>query len=511
MTGLKSGLERIQQWDMKRKTVSLALLVISLASIVLLISWANMPDYQVLFSNLQPDDSGLIIQKLKGMKVPFKVTASGILVPSEKVYELRLELAGMGLPQGGGVGYEVFDRTGLGTTEFVQKVNLRRALQGELVRTIKSLQEVSDCRVHLTIPDRSIFMESDNKPKASVLLKLRPGVSLSRMQVQGIVHLVSSSVDGLRAENITVIDQKGNILTTREDPLSALNNTQTEYRQGLEREIEKRVLNILEPVVGKNNVKARASVTVDFTRKEETLEQYDPDGQVVRSRRKLTEHKLTASQGGVPGVQSNLPGKKKRTRRKDRGSITKESETVNYEVSKVVSHIVRPTGSIKRMTVAVLVNGEYVKDKKDGTPKYVARTEEDLRKYGDIVRRAVGFSGERGDEIKVLNMPFKQEEAVTEEAAGIDFSRYILPAARYGTIVLLALLGIIFLVRPLMRYLREQPVLPRPAQSRSQSPASEIEGDIHRPALSKNDGVLEWAEKNPEQAASLIRKWVEEE
>ena len=166
-------LDTVNKWDTKRKITLSILLVLTIASIVLLITWAQKPDYQVLYSNLQAEDAGLMVEKLKEMKVPYKTTPSGILVPSDKVYELRIQLAAMGLPQGGSMGYEIFDKTGLGTTEFVQKVNLKRALQGELSRTIRSLQEVSDCRVHLSMPERSIFTSTDEKPKASVLLKLR--------------------------------------------------------------------------------------------------------------------------------------------------------------------------------------------------------------------------------------------------------------------------------------------------------------------------------------------------
>ncbi|HEC97902.1 MAG TPA: flagellar M-ring protein FliF, partial [Nitrospirae bacterium] len=284
-------LDIVGKWDTKKKITLSILLVLTIASIVLLLTWAQMPDYRMLYSNLQADDAGLIVQKLQEMKAPYKTTSTGILVPSDKVYELRIQLAAMGLPQGGGTGYEIFDKTGLGTTEFVQKVNLKRALQGELSRTIRSLQEVSDCRVHLSMPERSIFTDRDEKPKASVLLKLHPGETLSRSQVQGIVHLVAGSVESLTPNNITIVDNRGNILTTRENEGLQLNNTQHDYQKGLERDIEKRIISIIEPVVGKDKVKAKASVSIDFTRTEETQETYDPDGQVVRSQQKLTEQK----------------------------------------------------------------------------------------------------------------------------------------------------------------------------------------------------------------------------
>jgi len=496
-------LDTVSKWDTKRKVILSILLVLAIASIVLLVAWAQMPDYQVLYSNLQAEDAGLMVQKLKEMKVPYKTTSAGILVPSDRVYELRLRLAAMGLPQGGGVGYEIFDKTGLGTTEFVQKVNLKRALQGELSRTIRSLQEVSDCRVHLSIPERSIFSSTDEKPKASVLLKLRPGVTLSRSQIQGIVHLVAGSVESLTPNNVTIVDNRGNVLTTEEDETLLLSNTQREYQRGLERDIEKRVISIIEPVVGKDKVKAKASVSIDFTRIEETQETYDPDGQVVRSQQKLTEQKTGGMVAGVPGVQSNLPNRQAGGAASNKTGLRKQTETVNYEISKTVSHIIKPTGTIKRLTVAVLVDGTYLKDEKSGRMKYVPRSEEDLKSYEEIIKKAVGYSKERGDEVKVINMAFNaQPEPVETQQA--DYTKYIIPAARYGTILILSVLVFLFLIRPLIAYLRQQSV--PPASSTSQALTPELEG-TPAPKEIPRDEIVEWARNNPQQAATLIKKW----
>ncbi|NOZ25422.1 MAG: flagellar M-ring protein FliF [Nitrospirae bacterium] len=499
-------LETINKWDTKRKVILSALLVLSIASIVLLVAWAQMPDYQVLYSNLQTEDAGLIMQKLKDMKVPYKTTSTGILVPSDRVYELRLELAAIGLPRGGGMGYEIFDKTGLGTTEFVQKVNLKRALQGELSRTIRSLQEVADCRVHLSIPERSIFSSTDEKPKASVLLKLRPGVTLSRSQIQGIVHLVAGSVESLAPENVTVVDSKGNVLTTREDESVMLSNTQRDYQRGIERDIEKRVVSIIEPVVGKNKVKAKANVSIDFTRIEETLETYDPDGQVVRSQQKSVEQKSTGLAAGVPGVQSNLPNRGPASAPASQAGSRKQTETVNYEISRTVSRIVKPTGTIKRLTIAVLVDGTYIEDEKTGERRYVPRTEEDLRSYEEIIKKAVGYSEERGDEVKVINMAFQPPAEAVEMPESMDYTQYVIPAAKYGTILIISVLVFLFLVRPLIAYLKQQP---SPAASPvRQAPAPELEGR-EAPQKIAYDEVIEWARNNPKQAATLIKKWTE--
>ncbi len=498
-------LDIVGKWDTKRKITLSILLVLTIASIVLLLTWAQMPDYRVLYSNLQADDAGLIVQKLQEMKVPYKTTSTGILVPSDKVYELRIQLAAMGLPQGGGTGYEIFDKTGLGTTEFVQKVNLKRALQGELSRTIRSLQEVSDCRVHLSMPERSIFTSRDEKPKASVLLKLHPGETLSRSQVQGIVHLVAGSVESLTPNNITIVDNRGNILTTRENEGLQLNNTQHDYQKGIERDLEKRIISIIEPVVGKDKVKAKASVSIDFTRTEETQETYDPDGQVVRSQQKLTEQKTGGMVAGVPGVQSNLPGKRAGRSTADKAGLRKQTETINYEISKTVSHVVKPTGTIKRLTVAVLVDGTYLKDEKSGEMKYVPRTEEDLKSYEEIIKKAVGYSVERGDELKVINMAFHTQPEVVETPEQMDYTKYIIPAARYATILILSILVLLFLIRPLLAYLKQQSAAP--VSSASQTLTPELEGKAAPREIPHGDDIVEWARNNPQQAATLIKKW----
>ncbi len=505
---MKHVLETINSWDGKRKTALAVLMIVSIAAVVLLIAWAGSPDFQVLYSNLEMEDAGLIVQKLQEMKVPYKTDSTSILVPADRIYELRLQLAGMGLPRGGGIGYEIFDKTGLGTTEFVQKVNLKRALQGELARTIRSLREVADCRVHLSMPERSIFTSRDETPKASVLLKLRPGVTLSRSQIQGIVHLVAGSIESLSPDNVTVVDNRGNVLTSSDDGAVSLNNSQLDYQRSLERDIEERVTNILEPVVGKDKVKAKASVSVDFTRVEQTLETYDPDGQVVRSKQKLVEQKGGTTTGGIPGVQTNLPNRGTGSTVAGGSGMQRRSETVNYEISKTVSHVVKPSGVIKRLTVAVLVDGTYTKDEESGEPRYVPRSEEELKSYEEIVKQAIGYSEERADEVKVINMAFQASPEFNNEPPQRDYMKYVMPAARYGTILVISLLLFLFVVRPLLSSLKQAPPARRPAP---QALTPELGGKEPPRELPVGDEILEWARNNPKQAATLIKKWTGDE
>ncbi len=508
---MKNIVDNIKGWDTKKKIVFIALAIVGISAVILLITWAQAPTYQVLYTNLQPQDAGAIVAKLQEMKIPYKTNATSILVPAEKVYDLRLQLASMGLPRGGGVGFEIFDKMGFGTTEFVQKINLKRALQGELARTIRSLQEVQECRVHLSIPERSIFTTEQEPASASVLLKLYPGVRLSKKQIVGITHLVASAVEGLEPENVTIIDDRGNVLSTKEDEVAMLTTSQLEYQRAVEKDLEKRVVSILEPVVGKGKVRAKARVNIDFTKIEETKEFFDPDGQVVRSEQKLVEQKNTPSPQGVPGVQSNLPGKSTTRAGVFSSGSVKQTQTINYEISKVVSHVIAPVGKIKRLSIAVIVDGKYTKDK-SGKEKYVPRSEEEIANYEDLIKKAVGFSEERGDEIKVLNMPFKIETEELPAPKGKDYSQYIIPAARYGTILILSLLAFFFIIRPLLSYLKTQPKrMPAPQPSQAAVAAQELEGTKPLKKLPPTDEIVEWARNNPQVAANIIRKWMEED
>ncbi len=305
-TAIKDQLKTIPS---KKKMMFLILLAVVIASLVLFFAWIQRADYQVLYSHLSEEDAGLIIQKLREQKVPYTISTGAIMVPSDKVYDVRLQLAGQGLPQGGGVGFELFDKTSFTMTDFVQKLNYRRALQGELARTIRSLSEVEQCRVHLAVPEKSLFINDDQRPKGSVLVRLKQGRSLSQGQVQGIVHLVSSSVEGLDPKDVAVVDSRGDMLTSAAEGSIGITSGQREYQRTIEKDLENRIVGILEPVVGKGKIRAKVSADIDFTKVEKTEERYDPDSQVARSEQKVMEKSMNGNRGGVPGVSSNLPGK----------------------------------------------------------------------------------------------------------------------------------------------------------------------------------------------------------
>jgi len=507
-------IESIGSMSLKNKAILLGVIVIAIASIVLLFSWSQQADYHLLYSNLSEGDSGPIAQKLKELKIPYRVEAGGILVPSDKVYEVRLQLAAQGLPHGGGVGFELFDKTDFGTTDFVQKLNYRRAMQGELARTIMSLSEVEQCRVHLAIPEKTLFTQADNRPSASVLVKLRTGRTLAQNQVQGIVHMVSSSVEGLNPKDVTVVDARGDMLTSpADDAVVGLSSSQLEYQRNVEKEIESRVIGILEPVVGKSKIRARVTANLDFTRSEKTEEKYDPDGQVVRSEQKQLEKTgAAAGAGGVPGVTSNIPGKAAASQGSgSQNQSQKQHDTTNYEISKVTSHIINPSGMLKKLSVAVLVDGVEAAQKDAKEKKYTPRSEEDLKRYEELVRNAVGFTADRGDEVKVINMQFEgipKEEIVPTP---VDYMSYVSTAAKFVVPLIGVLLLYLLILKPLVRTLA---LAPRSvSQTGGELPlpqtVAQLEQAMKAKGLPLEQDVIEWAKKNPQQAASLIKGWLE--
>lgn len=507
-----AAMNNIQQWfnsmPLKKKVALLLVLLMATGSLFLFFSWSQRIDYQVLYSNLSDEDSGMIIQKLKEMRVPYRVTAGGIMVPSDRVYSLRLELAAQGLPQGGGVGFEIFDKRDFTMTDFVQKLNYQRALQGELSRTIKSLPEVELCRVHLAIPEKGLFTKEDDRPKASVFLKLRPGRRLSQSQIQGIVHLVSSSVDGLSPDDVTVVDSRGELLTApKKDSLVALTQSQIEFQQGIERELEERVVAILEPVVGRGKVRAKVSAQIDFTKTEKTEERYDPDSQVVRSEQKLVEKSSKTSPGGTPGVSSNVPGKTG-VELTSSSYSEKKTETVNYEISKVMSHTVILPGEIKRLSVVALVDGTYTQTEGSKEKKYIPRTEEELKKFEAMVRNAVGFAESRGDDVRVINMPFQEDYSQKEESEvkEKEIMPVVLTGIRYTFPIVAVVLLFLFVIRPIIKTLFTPP---RPVVRELPRTVAELERQMEEQGISRPD-IIEWARNNPQKAAQLIRGWIEE-
>lgn len=389
--------------------------------------WSQQPDYRVLFSNYSDRDGGAIVASLQQQNIPYKFSDGGsaILVPADQVYDARLKLAAQGLPKGGNVGFELMENERLGVSQFVEQVNYQRALEGELARSIQSISAVQAARVHLALPKASVFVRDQQKPTASVLLNLFPGRTLDQQQISAIVHLVASSVPELPAQNVTLVDQNGNLLSESSKPngLNTLDPAQIKYVQDLQQSIARRIESIITPIVGVNNVRAEATADVDFSHTEQAAELYKPNQgtgaeAAVRSEQ-TSESKSTegSGAGGVPGALTNQPpapatapltapaGAAPGAAASTVNGNTHKDSTINYEVDKTIRYVQQPMGGIKRLSVAVVVNYKS-ETAKNGKVTTKPLTEEEKNQITDLVKEAMGYSKDRGDTLNVVNTPF---------------------------------------------------------------------------------------------------------
>ena len=505
----------------KRLTVG-GIVILSALFFGLLITTANRIDYKPLFANLGNEDAGEIMKKLKEQKVPARISEDGkaILVPAAKVYELRMALAAEGLPQGSGIGFEIFDRKNFGMTEFVQKLNYQRAMQGELSRTIGQIAGVDQARVHLALPEKSLFKENEKPPTASVVLKMKSARLLNESEVQGIIHLVASSIEGMDPEHITVIDSQGRMLNKPAitDPAGHLASTILETQHNYEKSVEERLQSLLDRVVGPGKSAARVNASLDFKNLEKYEERYDPQAAVVRSEQRSEQKDSITMPSGVPGVQSNL-GKTPLPAPLPAGG-SKNDETKNYEISRSTSRIVEPAGSLTRISVAILVDGSYEKaaSKKGGAAplKYVPRTPDELQKIEALVKGAVGFNQVRGDQVTVANIPF--QEMAADSGAGDSSSWWeapILSTIWKNLLIVLGFLALVFLVlRPMLKMLGTY----RPANENSFAGIDQITGQLSHAAqqaqleLNKVNHLelIESVKKDPYQTAQVLQSWLKQ-
>jgi len=450
------------------KKIGLFILVaVTMIGFILLTTWAARPEYQILFSDLSLEDSAAIYEKLKERKIPYQIAANGksILVPQEQVYELRLELASQGLTQGSSVGFELFDNTRLGMTEFMQNVNYQRALQGELSRTINRFDEVESSRVHLVMANKSIFTDQDEPATASVILKLKSGRTLNLNQVQEIMNLVSSSISGLNPENVTIVDSYGKLLTRGEKGTKegTLSTDQLVFQETLEKKLEERVKTMLENALGTGKAIVRLSAAINFNQREHTEERYLTDNRVVRSEKvhDQTSSTIKSAPSGVPGAVPNMTSRGAQMTTKSGGTTHQTADRlVNYEIGKVVSRVVAPTGQVERISVAVMIDGHYRQvESKDGTSDfiYIPRTDEEMAKLENIIKSAVNYNEARGDTIEVANIPFKTTKPVDAapqpEPGLLDQVKQQAPFYKYGILIVFMIFAFLFIVRPIVRWL----------------------------------------------------------
>jgi flagellar M-ring protein FliF len=482
--------------------------------------------YRPLFADLSPQDAALAIKELEAQKIPYILRKDGtvIEVPEEVLYRTRVELAGKGIPSGGGSGFELFEQTPFGMSEFTQRVNYLRALQGELTRTISALAAVQSCRVHLALPTRSAFLGPEEKASASVVIELRPGYQLKPEHVQGIINLVAASVSGLAPEQVSLVDTSGRPLRPVQ---AAEERSPTELLHGLkaqaEQELEGRIQSMLEPILGEGRAVARASVELDFRETQRTQEAFDPTGQVVRSHQEEREEPA-APAGGVPGVQTNVPGGDGGKTLSDGTPSKKSSQTSNYEITRTTSQVAEPRGQLRRLSVAVVVDGKYEGE------TYVARTAEELNVLKAVVMKAVGFNAERGDQVEVANIAFTLGPPPRVEAAvPFDLLQWIRTPQGMGSgggAFLLLLLLFLFTRKRRQVRLAEvakeelaQLTLPQEGQEvGSEQPAGEAAENLSDAfekitiaADPRREELVKLAHDNKDLVVQIIRVWLKEE
>jgi flagellar M-ring protein FliF len=469
--------------------------------------WASQPVFDSVFANLEEADAGAIVEYLQKERIPYRLEHGGraVLVPHERVYDVRLALARAGLPQGSGVGFEIFDEQKLGMTDFVQRLNYTRALQGELGRTIAQISGVTAARVHLALPERSVFVSEDRRPSASVVLTLAPGRTMGSGHVGGIVHLVASSVEGLSPDDVTIVDSAGRVLAGDKAGLEAsgIGHHVLDYQHALEGRLEERIESMLGRVVGADKVNARVNVLLDLTRVETTEERVDPDRTAVSSERLSREESNDArAAGGVPGVASNLTNETPEVTGGTRSE--RRDESVTYEVSKTTSRSVGSIGQVERLSVAVLIDGTY--EQAEGGATFVPRPPEELDRYTELVKSAVGFSEARGDRVEVASVPFTAtvvpETGWLDTAMSVSGGLIAYVPRLLGAGLLLAFL--LFVVRPAIGRLSAQAV-PGRVSVTGHGVLPELDGIVQR----LGDENRRLTTEDPERAAYLVRQWLQ--
>lgn len=512
------------------------------ASIALLVAawmWSQAPDYKVLFTGIPDKDGGAIIASLTQLNVPYKLSEGGgaIMVPAPLVHETRLKLASQGLPKGGSIGFELIDNQKFGATQFQEQVNYQRALEGELAKSIQSLGAVQGARVHLAIPKPTLFMREQQKPTASVLLSLYPGKTLERAQVAGIMHLVSSSLPDLPVKNVSVVDQTGALLSPQTDgnATDRLDATQLTYVQQLEQVHAKRILEILAPLYGADNVRAQVTADIDFSQSESTSEAFKPNQNPTEGAIRSQQISEAGGPGGggaqgVPGALTNQPAAAATAPLTGGGATnptaatgaatgnsanpTRRESVTNYEVDKTVRRVTTPTGVLKRLSAAVVVNNKKVPPAKPGgTPTSVPLSAEEVTQVNNLVREAIGFSKDRGDSINVVNAAFTPptvemvpEVPMWKQPEAIDTAKDV---GRYLVLAGVAAFLVFGVLRPLMRQLVPPPPAPGSEEEQAQDEMQHATNATAQLALPGSlDRARAMARQDPRIVANVVRNWV---
>jgi flagellar M-ring protein FliF len=494
------------------------------------------PQMTTLFSDLSVEDSSGIIKDLERQAIPFELRNEGavIMVPKDKVTRLRMKLAEGGLPKGGGVGYEIFDKSdALGTTSFVQNINHLRALEGELARTIRAIDRVQAARVHLVLPERPLFSRETPEPSASIVVRVRG--ALEPQQIRAIRHLVASAVSGLKPQRVSIVDETGQLLADGASG-DADNSIGDERRAGFEKRMRNQIEAIVSLVVGAGRARVQLSADFDYNKVTQTSDHFDPEGRVLRTSQTREESSASADNTGQVTVNNELPGNQNKDNATPaRDQSKKSEETNNYEISRTTKTEVTEAGRVNRISVAVLVDGSYSKNDK-GEMVYQERGKEQLDRIAALVRSAIDFDQKRGDQVEVVNLKFAEAPAavpIAEPTGLLSMLQFTKDDVMYvielGVMMLLGLVVLFMVIRPLVRRILASEVIPSPASevpalTDGSAPAvagqnlvanataqmidvAQVQGQVHAQSVHR---VGELAERNPNETASIVRQWLTE-
>lgn len=573
---MDNAIRMLQNLGLVRLAITGAIISSIAYAAFFLMSHVAKPEMALLYSDLEAGDAGRIISNLEDRGIDVKMDGGGtqVYVPVDLVAKLRMELAEAGLPNTGSVGYEIFDKSDVfGSSYFVQNINHVRALEGELSRTIKTLSQIASARVHLVLPRKELFSKDTQEPTASIVIRMQTPGKLDDSRVKAIQHLVASAVPGLTPDNVSIVDDRGNLLTSGrvESGMSAAksNEIREEYEGKLERAIE----TILSRTLGTGRVRTEVTADMDFDRLEENSEIFDPEGKVERSTQTVKEgsnsSESTSAAGGESGAGSELPGAGggAGSSGNSKNDSNRNEETINYEISKTIRNHVRETGLVKKLSVAVLVDGTHEKGK-DGKDSYTPLKPEEMKNIEKLVKSAIGFDEKRGDTVEVINMPFKADEggidAPLEEGLFFGIEKHqLVRVAETIILALFALLGVLLVAKPLlnriiegMEKMQSEPMAAYPgatgtAPALAQIPGSaptaalpnagarpaisapddstqqdhnlpknegaqkldnmitlkQIEGQVRESSIQKVNGIID---NHPEETVNIVRSWMSE-
>ncbi|MBX7148454.1 flagellar M-ring protein FliF [bacterium] len=489
--------------SMVRKVSMVLVMVLAVGVIIYLVKLSNQSSMEPLFTNLNSEDMGTILTELDKSGVKYQVDQEHrtVMVPATEVLDIRLKLASEGMPRFGGVGFELFDKMEFGASDFEQKIYYQRALEGELSRTIARIREVESARVHLVLPEKSLFADSQQSATASVILKMGSGEALSRDKVNSITHLVASAVESLDPEQVTVVDSAGHLLTEGGgDGIASSGEKLFDQKTSIERSYEKRIVELLSPVVGLGKVIARVSSEIDFTQSESTDEILDPNKSAVVSESRTTAKRTesSSSTGGVAGASGNAPGATT-SGGGGSGNSDEGSEQIAYQVSKTIKKTISPIGAVKKLSVAILVDGTY-KDGANGEKTFTPRAADELAKYEDLVKKAIGFSQDRGDQIKVETLAFQAPEMPTGDDAKWYEKKttYGFLISVIGNVMILIVVALVFffVIRPLIKNWNGGR-----AGALDANGTPLLEGEV-------NANLAQLVKSDPMAAANAIREWL---